>query len=579
MSPGTRKVAVVLLNFTNNRTQPWTASQVRGVVFDGADSANNFYREASGGAVGLSGDVFGWYAINADSTSCNVATWRTAATAAATAAGVNLTGYQHVVYAWPYTGACPWAGMAGMPGTMTFINGSMKAGTVGHELGHNLGMDHAQALSCTSGGTRVSLSDSCTTQEYGDPFSTMGGGYNMMAASWHLAELGWLPGVQPVTASGTYSIAPLGSSGSPRLLRIARPNGTFLNLEFRQPKEPFQHYTLTYPVTTGVTIRLAPDPYGSTIAPTKLVDTAPSTTSFWDSPLVEGKTFADTIGAGVSKVQITTLSVSSVGATVKITFPSGSPTTTTTAPATTTTTKPPTTTTTAPPPTTVPPTTTSPPPTTAPPAPPGVIGSAGFVRVVANGSKSQSGNTSLTLVVPPGGGTAAGHRVVVAASVGTFGGTVGCADSRGNSYAVDGRVSTNNLFVCSAHVAHALQAGDTITVTYPGFSGVSMAAAYDFAGIAAASPVDGIFRTGASTSTKAVTVNPVLTTTNANDVLFAAVGSNGSFVPSAGFVDAGTFGGLAGATQTVSTTGAFGALGSVATGSWRALLIAYRAGS
>jgi hypothetical protein len=523
--------------------------------------------------------VFGWYAISVDNSGCNVSGWRNAANTAAAAAGVTLSSYQHVVYMWPYTSSCGWTGMANMPGTQTFINGSMMSGTFSHELGHNLGMDHAQSISCTSNSLRVALSDSCTTTEYGDSFDNMGGGYNATPSNWHLAELGWLPTTQTITADGTYSIAPLGNaSASPRMLRVARPNGTYLNLEFRQPKPPFQNYTSTYPVTNGVLVRLAPDAYSSTIAPTKLVDTTPATTSYWDSALAVGQTLNDNVGINASKVQITTLSVSSTGATVRVTFPLGGTSTSTT---TTTTTVPPPTTTTSPPPTTTttpPTTTTTQPPTTTTTQPPsGAVGPASFTKVVAAGTRSVAGNNTIVLSVPTGGGVVAGHRVVVAAAVGTFGGTVTCRDSRGNVYALDGRISTNSLFVCSAHVGNALQPGDTITVTYPSFSGVSAATAYDFAGIAPVSPNNGA-RQGGSTSTRLVSVSPVLTTSNSTNILFAAVGSNGTFAGNYGFTTLPGNVGLGAAFRIVTAAGSYSAIGTVASGSWRTELIAYRVG-
>jgi hypothetical protein len=590
VTPGVKRIAVVLLNFTNDRTQPWTPAAVHGVVFDNSDSVNAYYQTASSGQVSLTGDVLGFYPISLDNSGCNVSGWRNAANTAVAAAGVNLANYSNVAYVWPHASSCGWAGMAGMPGNNLFINGSMMAGTISHELGHNFGMNHAQGLSCTSGTTKVALSDSCTTSEYGDPFDNMGGGYNAMLSNWHLAELGWR-NPQTITASGTYTIAPLANATGPCLLRIARGGGNYLNLEFRQPLQPFENYTSTYPVTNGVTIRVAPDPSGA-IAPTKLVDTTPNTATWWDAPLAVGQTFSDQYGTSASNVQITTLSVSPTGATVQVTFPIGTaattttttappttttttrpPTTTTTVPPTTTTTRPPTTTTTTPTTTTLPPTTTTTTTTTLP-----ATGSPGFVKLVASGTKSQSGNSTMTLTVPAGGSAATGHRVIVSASVSTFGGTVSCRDSRGNTYTVDGRVGTNNLFVCSAHVTTALQAGDTITLTYPGFSGVSLASAYEFSGIAPVSPVDGTFRQGASSSVTVVSVSPALATANANDVLFGAVGSNGTFAVGNGFKSAGANGGLAAAYMTVSTTGSYSAFGKVGSGAWRGVLVAYRAG-
>lgn len=67
---------------------------------------------------------------------------------------------------------------------------------------------------------------------------------------------------------------------------------------------------------------------------------------------------------------------------------------------------------------------------------------------------------------------------------GTFKGAVSCTDSRGNAYSVDSDItSTARLFICSARTVRALSPGDTITVTYPGFSGTTVAVAAEFSGL------------------------------------------------------------------------------------------------
>jgi len=183
----------------------------------------------------------------------------------------------------------------------------------------------------------------------------------------------------------------------------------------------------------------------------------------------------------------------------------------------------------------------------------------------------------MTVTVPTNGGVAVGHRVIASAAIGTYRGTVTCSDSRGNVYSIDGRASANNLFVCSAYVATALQPGDTITLTYPSYSGQSQASAFDFAGIAPVTAGNGT-AIGASTSTTVVSVNPALGTTNANDVLFGAVGSNGTFAGGNGFAALQPNAGLGAAYRIVTSTGSFAAFGSVSSGAWRSVLVAYRVG-
>src|SRR4029434_2210327 len=58
---GSPKVAVLLYNFTNDRSQPLTPTAVHNILFDAPDSVSAYWKNASGGAVTLTGDVFGWY--------------------------------------------------------------------------------------------------------------------------------------------------------------------------------------------------------------------------------------------------------------------------------------------------------------------------------------------------------------------------------------------------------------------------------------------------------------------------------------------------------------------------------------
>jgi chitodextrinase len=316
---GAKRVAVVLFNFSNDTSQPWTASTVRGLVFDGTGSVNAYYQDASYGAVSLTGDVFGWYTIAATDAGCAYDSWASDARARAQAAGVDLSGYGYVVYAFPSASSCGWAGLAYLPGTSSWINGAMQLRVVAHELGHNFGVHHASSLSCTSAGVRVALSASCTADEYGDPFTVMGSSSSRLHVNWHRAQLGWLTDVQTVTASGTYTLAPDELPGAPRLLRVARGDGTWFQLEFRQPAGLFDAFSALDPAVNGVSIRLAPDT--SQLVQSKLLDATPETTTFTDAPLAVGRTLTDL----VSGVRFTTVAVGTSGATVSIQLPGGGP--------------------------------------------------------------------------------------------------------------------------------------------------------------------------------------------------------------------------------------------------------------
>ncbi|MFN2470280.1 MAG: hypothetical protein ABR583_04690 [Gaiellaceae bacterium] len=314
---GPRRVAVLLFNFTNDASQPYTPAQARGVMFDGPSSLNAYFQEESFGSTPLSGDVFGWYTIGMSNAGCAVDQWAQAASSAAAAAGVNLASYNHVVYAFPTAASCGWAGLAEMPGSRVWVNGAFNLRVVGHELTHNLGTHHAATLSCTEGAARVPISTSCTKVEYGDPFDIMGSAASRHTSSWHKGQLGWLnaTAMQTVSSSGTFTIAPheLFSPGV-QSLRIARgTTGNYFYLEFRQPYGTyFDNFAASDPAVRGVTIRMAPDYWSRQLS--YLIDTTATTSGFGDAPLAAGQTFTDS-AYGIS---VRTASVSATGATVEV---------------------------------------------------------------------------------------------------------------------------------------------------------------------------------------------------------------------------------------------------------------------
>ena len=319
---GGRTTAVILFNFSNDTRQPWTTDAVRSAVFTGASSVNAYYQEQSFGRVSFvgkvrtDGDVYGWYTIPNASTGCDASGWSSAAKTAAQNAGVDFSGYQHVVYAFPRVSGCGWAGMAYMPGTVSWMNGYMTTNVVGHELGHNLGVHHAGTLSCTQNGVRVSIGGSCSFSEYGDPFDIMGQTARHMN-TWHKAQLGWYDAarMQNVSANATFTLTPLESmSAGLQLLRVARgTTGDYYYLEYRRPLG-FDGFASTDAVVNGISIRLGKD--YSQLIQSQLLDATPATTSFTDSALGAGKTFTD----GTYGISFTTQSVSDTGATVQVAF-------------------------------------------------------------------------------------------------------------------------------------------------------------------------------------------------------------------------------------------------------------------
>ena len=314
-----KRVAVVLVNFTDDPQQPVTPEQVRTTLTEAGADVEGHFHDSSDGALAVSGDVFGWHTVErTSSTSCDYSAWGNAARTAATAAGADLTGYDHVMYFWPQQSACSWAGLGQLPGTTTWINGSNTTRVISHEIAHNLGEHHASAAgACTEGGVPVvipSATSSCTLSEYGDPFTIMGSSSYYLHTGAARAHWGWLTPVNAAAGeSGTWTLSPLDSGTGIRVVRIPRGDGTFLSLEHRQPHGAFDTFSSTAPVATGVTLRLDS---GVGSKQTVLFDANPATATYGDAPLAAGRSVTDP----VSGATVTVGQVGTAGAQVSVSY-------------------------------------------------------------------------------------------------------------------------------------------------------------------------------------------------------------------------------------------------------------------
>jgi hypothetical protein len=324
---GAQNTAVILVNFQDAPTnQPWTPTQVQAAVF-GSTGANGFMQENSFGQTWLTGDVFGWYTIPLNSTTCNSVLITSYANSAATAAGVNLSSYTHYVYVFPYDSACGWGGAAQIGGTEAWVNGTLDTKTFSHELGHNLGLYHSHGLYCGVGYSGSPTA--CSYGEYGDLIDTMGeiGHYN----AFQKERLGWLnynvsPPITTVSASGTYTIDPYETVGTnPKGLKILKSidstaGPTWYYVEYRQQigfDSSFYNCSGCTPLNfyQGVTVHMATP---SNPNSSDLLDMTPgsSTYDLNDAALVPGASYTDP-NAGVT---ITTAWVNATNAGVNVTL-------------------------------------------------------------------------------------------------------------------------------------------------------------------------------------------------------------------------------------------------------------------
>lgn len=335
----TNKVAALMVHF--GTPDSLTKETLRANLFGTGLSAAELHKEASYNLNKIEGEVFGWLQVPA-MTNCDTRTLATNALAAAQSAGIDLSGYGQIAYYFPKSSQCSWSGLAQVgrptrPARESWFNGNAGCGVLAHELGHNIGAQHARSYDCGSsvvGGT-------CTYSEYGDPFDVMGSGSCSHFGGYVKAAEGWYGGCNTVTvtADGSFDLAPIElPSNAIQTLRVPMdaslcPSGLtscYYYLEYRQPLGKFHsRLSATSPVFQGILVRV-----GSTVdfsgagrpqAP-YLLDMTPGSRSsdFQDAPLGVGKSFTDSKG-----VRITLSAASSTAAKVAITFPgggSGSPT-------------------------------------------------------------------------------------------------------------------------------------------------------------------------------------------------------------------------------------------------------------
>jgi hypothetical protein len=305
---GEQRTIVILMNFQDNASQPYTTSHAYATTFQ---STSDFYRENSSNQTWLTGAVHGWVTIAANSSPCDYNRWATLADEAAAAAGVVLSQFPRRVYAFPQTGACGWWGLGNVGGnpSRAWINGSYTLKVVGHEFGHNLGNYHSNSQPCDSAG--------CSTTEYGDDHDIMGNPTSGHLTAFQKERLGWLnygasPPIQTVGAGGTYWVdamsAPGGGTKALKILKSVDGSGrrTYFYVEARTDSG------FDSGVTPGVLVHT-----GSEATPnSSLQFDLDRVSSSFDSILDAGQTLTDP----ASGVSITTTSFSASGASLNVSY-------------------------------------------------------------------------------------------------------------------------------------------------------------------------------------------------------------------------------------------------------------------
>ena len=238
-----------------------------------AASTARYWSDQSGGRLTIAPTVRDWARIP-DPGTCDPSRLANAALAADGVA-LPVSTRDHVMFYFPARQDCQgWAGLGQIGGSLIWVNGVPLTDVAAHEFGHNLGLGHANTETCTAGGARVTLSGTCTMQEYHDYADVMGAAMDRPTGNLNAAladRLGLATTVTvPAGGRATVDLAPLGQVDGVRAVRL-RVGTAWLYVDDRPAVAP----DTRWPAWAGVQLHLLPD---ADYPATRLLDGQPAGT-------------------------------------------------------------------------------------------------------------------------------------------------------------------------------------------------------------------------------------------------------------------------------------------------------------
>ncbi len=343
---GSKSILVIPVQFPDQAGSPWSSDAVRDT---GVSQIQSYFSTASYGAFNLNNATV----ISLQTLPSNRSTYRTGAgeyssailttlatdaSTLATAAGYNPANYDFVSFVINHN---LWSGIAGVAylgDKYSFIDGdgAETSAVYIHELGHNLGLWHAGSWDPTS---NVPDSSSGTTSEYGNRFDAMGDTWTYSYDQLHFNAsfknaLDWLPDSYVTTATtdvtmDLYAMDRTQVNGRKYAIKLTA--GITLDgvsnldywVEFRS------RYTGVDTIQNGVLIYTANTTHDEDAS--KLLDMAPTTSTFLDAGLPVGSPF--TTADGLWRITVNSQAGSGNDSLINVTITDVRPPTITTHPA------------------------------------------------------------------------------------------------------------------------------------------------------------------------------------------------------------------------------------------------------